>query len=504
MRLLFLWHRWLGIVLCLFMALWFISGIVMLFVGYPKLTPTEHLQSLPGLSSETDYIDVNEAIQASLQTEAPVEIRLSSIAAQPYYLLRYPDKPWIAIDAVTGEKIKKTNKAEALASAQTFYKEGKLEYLGLIEHDSWTLSRGLDSERPLHKIRLNDEAGRMLYISSHSGRVIRDATFVERSWGWLGAWLHWLYPFRNLTWWAELIIYLSLVATVMSLLGQYIGIKRWRFNKTYRSGSHSPYTTGNMRWHHIGGMLFGFILIAWIFSGLMSMNPWKVLPNKSMIDIEVFKGETLSNFEIIFSTAKLIASFQQAGIQPREMVWNKVAGKGWLTAYDENSQSRVQDLSNPDLVLPLIPFIALKQAIQNLSATQTFQLEWLRAYDFYYFSREQQSMYGARERPLPMLRVKFDDPAKTWIHIDPQNGTIIDSLDQNRRIARWLFNLLHSWDWQPLLDRPILRESLIMTFSLGGLIICISGTIIGWRRLRRKLRPLVKNSGFLLPHESET
>lgn len=32
-RHLYLWHRWLGIALCLFMALWFVSGIVMLYVG---------------------------------------------------------------------------------------------------------------------------------------------------------------------------------------------------------------------------------------------------------------------------------------------------------------------------------------------------------------------------------------------------------------------------------------------------------------------------------------
>jgi len=32
-RYLYLWHRWLGIVLCLFMAMWFISGVVMMYVG---------------------------------------------------------------------------------------------------------------------------------------------------------------------------------------------------------------------------------------------------------------------------------------------------------------------------------------------------------------------------------------------------------------------------------------------------------------------------------------
>lgn len=48
-RQLYLWHRWLGIALCLLMALWFVSGVVMLFVGYPKLTPSERLGHLPVL-----------------------------------------------------------------------------------------------------------------------------------------------------------------------------------------------------------------------------------------------------------------------------------------------------------------------------------------------------------------------------------------------------------------------------------------------------------------------
>ncbi|WPE27045.1 hypothetical protein PshuTeo1_27660 [Pseudomonas hunanensis] len=48
-RQLYLWHRWLGIVACLFMALWFVSGVVMLYVGYPKLTPAERLAHLPAL-----------------------------------------------------------------------------------------------------------------------------------------------------------------------------------------------------------------------------------------------------------------------------------------------------------------------------------------------------------------------------------------------------------------------------------------------------------------------
>lgn len=43
----YLVHRWLGIGGCLLMLLWFVSGMVMLFIGYPKLTPGERLARCP-------------------------------------------------------------------------------------------------------------------------------------------------------------------------------------------------------------------------------------------------------------------------------------------------------------------------------------------------------------------------------------------------------------------------------------------------------------------------
>ena len=42
-RWLYLVHRWLGIALAVVMALWFLSGVVMMYVGYPKLTTAERV-----------------------------------------------------------------------------------------------------------------------------------------------------------------------------------------------------------------------------------------------------------------------------------------------------------------------------------------------------------------------------------------------------------------------------------------------------------------------------
>ena len=38
-------HRWLGVAMCLVFLLWFVSGIVMIFVLYPQFTESESLDN---------------------------------------------------------------------------------------------------------------------------------------------------------------------------------------------------------------------------------------------------------------------------------------------------------------------------------------------------------------------------------------------------------------------------------------------------------------------------
>ena len=59
-------------------------------------------------------------------------------------------------------------------------------------------------------------------------------------------------------------------------------------------------------------------------------------------------------------------------------------------------------------------------------------------------------------------------------------------VDRHRRMSRWLFALLHSWDWLPLLDQRPLWDVLMIVLSLGGTAMSLTGIVIGWRRLGRK------------------
>ncbi|MNJ25654.1 hypothetical protein D3C77_201050 [compost metagenome] len=487
-RYLYLWHRWLGIVLCLFMALWFVSGVVMLYVGYPKLTVAERLAPLPLLSAQDCCVGLDVALAASGEQAPPQHVKLTSIANTPRYLLSYPGKPQVAIDARSGQRIAPLGEAEALAVASAFAEGAAARYLGLVDEDAWSHSRSLDSERPFHVVQVDDAEQRRLYISQHNGRVVRDVSAQERLWNWVGAWLHWVYPLRGGVvdqWAGDVVIYLSLAGTVVAVLGLVIGLMRWRFGTPYRSGARSPYPAGFARWHHIGGLLFGVVLIAWMFSGLVSMQPWQLFKSPSTLSQTAYRGAELRAEAFDVTAEQALARFEQAGVAPRELDWRITAGVAYLVAHERSGTRRVlpaHGVAEPSLQ---VPGTLLEHAAQAMQPEAHVEFLWLTGYDFYYFPRAETSMYALQNKPLPMLRARFDDPAGTWIHIDPYSGEVIEQLDQRMRVYRWLFNLLHSWDWLPLLERPLLREVLIIVFSAGGFVISVSGGVMGWRRLQR-------------------
>jgi hypothetical protein len=222
-RYLYLVHRWLGVALCLFMAMWFFSGIVMMYVGYPKLTSGERLSALPQLDATRCCVDLAAALFAAGQSESPQTVRLTTIGEEPAYVLgwraRAGEQPrWIAVRARDGRRVTDVSTEEALASARAFLRaEGR--YDSAVDEDQWTHSKALDGLRPLHRVSMSDPDSTLLYVSAITGEVVRDATGTERVWNWVGAWIHWLYPLRGGwidAYWHDIVVYSSLIGTALA------------------------------------------------------------------------------------------------------------------------------------------------------------------------------------------------------------------------------------------------------------------------------------------------
>lgn len=496
-RVLFLVHRWMGVVLCLFFGIWFVSGVVMMYVGYPKLTSAERLARLPPLSAADIRISPLQAVRAAGLSVPPKEIRLSTVGGRVAYVIT-PDgkgtpedgaksRP-LAVTAGEGRVLATVDAALARSSAAAYFPGVGADYVELLREDTWTHSRALDPHRPLHLVAMEDPDRTWLYVSSSTGEVVRDASRTERVWGYVGAWLHFLYFFRDTAvdaYWSDIIIWLSLAGTLLVLVGSVVGVQRWRFATRYGNGSRSPYRNRMMRWHHVSGLAFALIVLTWVFSGLMSMNPWKVFESRApQPNLKAYAGGPLNAAVFHVNPADIVEA-QAIGGAARELRFVRVAGESYVQALDGEGRITLFDARAGEPKPTAIDRSELQRAVARLSQAGIRQISELREYDAYYYARAPHTMLGSAERPLPVWRVEFDDARSTWMHVDPATGTVLGRLDELQRVKRWLFAFLHSWDWLPLLDRRPLWDVLLITFSLGGAALSFTGVVIGWRRLAR-------------------
>ncbi len=505
-RWLYLVHRWLGIALAVVMALWFLSGVVMMYVGYPKLTTAERLAGLPPLPAQGCCVPLPQALQAagfggaaSVPAVAdrrgnrpgPDSWRLTSVAGAPRYVFA-DSRRQVAVDARSGERVATLSADDALEAARHFAGGVAGRYVAQVQEDAWTHSRALDGHRPLHVVAVDDDRSNWLYVSSRTGEVVRDASFTERSWGWVGAWLHWLYVIRGGPldgWWTDIIIGLSLAGTVGALTGLVIGVMRWRFRGRYKSGRRTPYAGFMDRWHHVLGLVGGLLCLTWVLSGLLSVNPWKVFTAPgAKPDRQAYAGGPLQP-QLAPPAAEVLARLQAQGRQPRELHWRRVGGRHDVLALAPGAAPVVVDaVQVHDQAVPEARWRDAAAAL--LPGARLVQQQRLTDYDRWYYTREPHTMSGHIERPLPAWRLQFDDPNETWVTIDERSGAIVQISDGHRRVDRWLFAFLHSFDLPALLaSRPAWDAGMVF-FSLAGLGLSLTGVVTGWRRLQRKVRPV--------------
>ena len=85
-RLLVLIHRYLGIAIGLIVALWCLSGFVMMYVQYPDLSEWEYLTGLPTIDTENCCTVDSDVLD---QLEGVDEISVEMLAGQPVLRARF-------------------------------------------------------------------------------------------------------------------------------------------------------------------------------------------------------------------------------------------------------------------------------------------------------------------------------------------------------------------------------------------------------------------------------
>ncbi|QOZ36847.1 PepSY domain-containing protein [Bradyrhizobium sp. CCBAU 53421] len=473
-RWLYVVHRWIGIATCILFAMWFISGLVMMYVAFPRLTDSERLAALPVIPWDKVQVGPDRAMAIAGAEQYPRDLRLSMMDDVPVYRVTGWKGAAVTISAIDGRVIDGITPDQALAVARHHPHAVRPQLLDTVTRDQWSVTARFDPLRPLYLIGLGDTDGTELYVSSRSGEIALDTTRRERIWNWLGSIPHWIYPTvlrKDGPLWRDVVLWISGVCLVVAVTGFWIGILRLRLTRRYADGAVSPYR-GWLAWHHIAGLVGGIFVLTWMFSGWLSLNPGGAFSGRGLTrEIAVgYSGHDTPDIAARLQSPPSVSTVEAS------FVW--IGGRR-LMVLDDRSGRR--SLADPATGAPrtLTQDEIVAAARGAMPAAAMLSVRQLDEADAYWYT-----LHHARE--LPVLRVAFDDPVHTWLHISPVTAEILDRSDDSRRSYRWLFNALHSLDFPLLLRASPARDVVVWLLSAVGTIISISGIVLGWRRLRRR------------------
>jgi uncharacterized iron-regulated membrane protein len=473
-RWLLLLHRYLGIAVGLLMAMWCVSGVVMMYRSYPELAEDGRLHHLApiiwsGCCKISDQV---------LPDADPVSMfQIEMLAGRPVLQLRSGAGSRL-IDLSTGFAVNGVSLGQAAAVARTYVEHAESaapRLLGMIDYDQWTVSGDFNADRPLYHFSLGDAADTELYISSTTGRAVQVTTSRERFWNWLGSVPHWLY-FAELrhrpALWSQIIIATSLIGCFLAATGLYIGLRQLLRRA---DGLWSPYRGFNL-WHHIAGLVFGVFALTWVLSGLLSMNPWGLLEaGSSMAERERLRGGSAPSGAQIKAALRAMLTSRPADVLSVKSAPLNAEVYFIATTADSNRRR----LNAAALPAPLnntdVAYIAgaLSGSVASVPSLLTQE-------DTYYFSHH-------RERvPLPVYRMILRDGSATRYYIDAVSGMLVAKIDRGARGYRWWHEGLHRLDFTAALRGRPQWDALMLSLMSGVTVLCMTGAYLGYRRLFRR------------------
>ena len=479
-------HRWMGVAFCVLFAVWFVSGIVMMYWYYPEVTAAGRLARSAPLDASRINVSPEEAYGRLELTGSPSRVRINLLDGRPVYRFHYGADQFVAY-ADDGEPFTEIPAGMALriASAWTGQPSSAAKFRGaMTEEDQWTVNQSFRPLRPLMKYSWPN--GEEAYVSQVTGEVVQHTTRGSRMGAYFGAIPHWLYftPLRKeRELWGQVVIWSSGIGTIMTIFGIIVGIwlyspsrKRYRFPD---GASSIPYA-GQKRWHTMLGLIFGLFAFTWTLSGMLSMSPFAWLGGRAVPDLAAaLRGAEWQPGPFSAEHPRDALAKVASQLRVKELELAFFAGEPVYLATEAPQRSRIVPLGGTpqeDLDPGRVREVLAMAAQPHLLA----EARVVRQYESYYIDRD----HGL---PLPVLFARLDDPENSMYYVDLRTGRIAQSYGAGGRWNRWLYHGLHSMDLPWLYRHRPAWDIVVLTLMLGGTAICITAVVIGWRRLRRKL-----------------
>jgi hypothetical protein len=460
-------HRYLGVAMSTPMLVWFLSGFVMMYVRYPHISEGDRLRSLEPLS----WHACCQFGQTSDDNAGILFAQAENIAGEPVLRLRRADGVYTIIDLAKGEATQiDFNRARAIALGAArgmINQSARLIDAKQIETDQWTV--GIAADAPLFRFAFDDADATHIYVSGTTGQVVQRTTAALRFWNWFGAIPHWLYLAdlrKHAVLWNEIVIGAALLGTFLTALGLYLGITQIKPMAVF-----SPFR-GWLYWHHFAGLLFGIATLAWVVSGLISMNPWGFLKERFDGQAHARLEGKIPQWKEVRASLDLIRSRSQS-IGAVSVVSAPLDGRlYWLVKQIDGTTTRLDAVGN----VAVVSGSDLSEAGRRVAGSAAIsEAAMLDKEDAYYFQQDERLT-------LPVYRVVLSDGDRTRYYIDPKTGTLLRGLHSNDRWYRWFFGGLHRLDFATWIRARPIWDIVVLSLMTGGLSLAVAGAYLAVAR----------------------
>ena len=470
-------HRRLGLIVGPAVLLWFLSGVVLLWVPYPSLTEGEWFAAARAMSMRECCLSLVSLLQKLERPEGVETVRLRMVGDRPVAVAQSLNGSLVALAADRGDALAPFTEEGIERIVQPFAAGRMIEAVELIDHDVWTVHQRFDPYRPLWKVQLSGERRSVLYVSSVTGDVVQDTTADERRWNLVGAVIHWWYlPWlrRHWGWWDQVVWWVSAIGTVTVVAGGLILGREW-----VKHGW-SGLFTGRWKVHRVLGVIAGISACCWMASGWLSMDHgrWFSDGKINVEDRERFMGGRLIPSDVE-SMADFSATLADETVKEIRLI--KMNGIVHLVARTSPSQQAIWEMTGPD-ESPREAFQdeVVKAAARPLLGDGVLRITKPGEIDLDSCSKTDD------ETASPFLQVETSGPKSKGVLINGGTGAVVERQDSSRRLYHRLFDGLHRWDVAWLSQHCDVRRMLMSLWCLLGAGLAGSGIWGGLRRPHAK------------------
>ena len=491
-------HRWTGIIIALFFAMWFISGIILLYHSYPRVTTEDyyrHMESLqaetlpplldlPGLSDTTRVktLSVSRDRGCNVWTISGISTRKDNpMEAKPVATDKFilADSTLIPLAPLTPKGI--DSLACVWAASDAIIKVDTLT-----KRQQWIMYERYEKSLPVLKYSFNNLEKSEIFISQKSGEVIQASTRPERIWSYFGAIPHKFYfPFlrTDVEKWKTAILIGGLFCLVAALSGMYIGVYYLIKNRQKHHKFASPFKKKVWRYHHIVGLIFGIFLIAWGISGSLAMQrvpKWLVnYDGDYFVSASKLWGRKplpLSKYQLDYR--ELLKAYPDV----KSISWEHFGNHPAYLIVSGDKEIYI-DASKEGTVATLnLSKEEIENAVERYFGDDVkYTISLQDDYDEYYLSRK-------GEYPLPVWRIDVEDSDGTRMYVSPSDG-YVKYLNHNRMAKKWLFSATHYLGIKYFVLHQGLRYACLWILSAGCLFVIVTGVCIFFSKIKLTKEP---------------